>query len=133
MTYRYTFNFDWIPPVSGVGGGGSGVEAHTQNFLIFQKFVQKLKQFEQKISTFFAVTISMTFYFFFVECENKGLMCDRNTLNVYNIDELFLVTPCFVCESLWVTDSLESLGKKGISFMCFIKCTLIESSTLQGN
>jgi len=50
------------------------------------------------------------------------------------MNKLFLGTSWFRmwCKGWWVTDLLEGLIKRVISFMCFINCTLWESSMLVG-
>ena len=55
-----------------------------------------------------------------IECINKSLLCYiKHIKYTVRVNKLFLLTSCFiVCESWWVTDSIENLDKfSNISFI----------------
>ena len=86
-----------------------GVQAHSQKFWFFEIWAEYQRIWTKKFRHFF--TIIWKLYFLVVECRNESLLCDRKHTDIFKINKLFLVTSCFVCDSRWITDSLECLGK----------------------
>jgi len=67
----------WLEPLhSGAETGDAGDASATPKVLIYRKFGQNLKQFEQKFRHF--SNILMKLYFFINECITISLLCDRN-------------------------------------------------------
>jgi len=73
--------------------GVHGLKAHSQTFL----FVKKLGKISKHLGKEVAKSlILMKSYFLVIECINKCLLCHiENTLSIYKMNKLFLLTSCF--------------------------------------